>query len=115
MSSCGTSSGSPCCEPTQVVVDEFCLPYNNIFVSPEFLWIDTAPQNSVFTVSANLNSPSPVAVVIHPSTGPNITYTLQPGSSRTDLVPNALFINVASTTGANILGKACVTNYRKFH
>ena len=112
MSKCGCSSASPCCRPAQLIVDEFCENFN-IGATSETIWADTVPQDGVFTISVSPDSDAAASVTIDLSTGTDITYTLQPGQSRTDVVPNAASVSIVSATTLPTTGKACITIYRK--
>ena len=110
---CGSSAVSPCCRPAQLIVDEFCENFN-VNTTAERIWADTTPQDGVFTISLNSDSDASATVTITQGGGGSITYRLLAGHFRTDVVPNALSVDVESfVTGLLATGKACITVYRK--
>ena len=122
MSSCKILTISPCCQPAQVIADEYCANINvdNIQANPPGygLWStleENKPQDAVFTISLNPDSDSAGNVTIIVSNAPNITFVIQPGQSRTDVIPNALHYGITSVSSvARATGKMCSTTYRKF-
>ncbi|MGH0945483.1 S-Ena type endospore appendage [Bacillus mycoides] len=112
--SCGCSTNSPCCRPAQLLVDEFCENFN-VNATAQQIWLDTSPQDGVYTVSVSPDADASASVTIDLSTGTDITYTLAAGQSRTDVVPNAVSVSIASASATlHTTGKACISIYRKF-
>lgn len=103
-----------CCMPAQLVVDKFCAVFDTRLFMSHTVWIESKPQQADITVSTDFESPAAIDVMINLSSGPPITYTLQPGQSRTDSINDGLSVIVRSNSGdVKAQGSSCITVYRK--
>ena len=112
MSSCGGSSGSPCCQSARLLMDEFCENFN-VNDTAEIIWADTIPQEATFTLSVSPDSDASANFIV---TIPafSVPITLAPGQSITRIFLGALSLSVASASATLLTtGTACITIMRK--